>query len=223
MLHSLGVKNSIILAFLCSSAPSAFAQSASDASGVNPGRHRASAELSGFAKFDDNDTGLGAGLGPGVGLGLGYGYRLLPGLELGGGFRYFVQPSRTTDVRVAQLAPSPGMPAPPPQYWVEPAFRLWLLSASARGYFSLGANDRFEAGLIARVGMLGHSGRAGVCCAEVALAPGFRVRILPGTALALSPELAIATTGADQTQSDDHQANVFFGYVSVWLSVVQTL
>lgn len=59
-----------------------------------------------------------------------------------------------------------------------------------------------------------------VCCVELALAPDFRARILPNTAVAFSPQLAIATTGAEQSE---YHAESVFAYGAVWLAVVQTL
>lgn len=190
----------------------ASAQSADFASGVK--RHRLAADLGGFIVAKDEHAG--------VAFGAGYGYRPVSGLEVGASFRYFVRPAYTTDYWIAQEVPAPGAPAPPLEHEVEDAFHLWTLSALVRGYLSLDRNARFELGLTARAGILGHDEERGICCQELALAPDFRARITPTTALAFSPQLSIATTGAHQDRSQDH-VDAIFGYASVWLSVVQSL
>lgn len=200
-----------MLTLICVAARPAFAQSAPHASVVNPGRHRLAAELGGFQLVKDEYAG--------VAFGVGYGYRPVSGVELGAGFRYLVRPSRTTDSLISQPMPSPGVAPSAPQYDVEPAFHMWVLSASVRGYLLLDADARFELGLTARPGILGHGERA-VCCVELAVAPDFRARVLPSTAFALSPQLALATTGAEQSR---YHTDSLFGYAAVWLSVVQTL
>jgi hypothetical protein len=199
-----------MLALVCLGAQPASAQSAPPASDVNPGRHRVAAALGGFQLVKDEYAG--------VAFGVGYGYRPVSGVELGAGFRYLVRPARTTDSLVSQPMPSPGAEPLAPEYHVEPAFHMWVLSAPVRGYLSLDAGARLELGLTARPGILGHDERV-VCCVEFALGPDFRARILPSTAVALSPQLAIGTTGADQS---GYHVESLFGYAAVWLSVIQT-
>lgn len=189
----------------------AAAQSAELASGVK--KHRLTAELGSFWMAKDTR--------PGVAFGVGYGYRPVSGWEVGAGFRYFVRPAHTTETLIPQEVPAPGVSLPPPQHYVEEAFHMWTLSALLRGYLSLDAEARFELGLTVRAGILGADERA-ICCKELALAPDFRARITSSTAIAISPQLAIATTGADQAQSEDY-VDPLFAYASLWLSVVHAL
>jgi len=186
----------------------ASAQSAEFASGVK--NHRLAAELGGFLVTKEDH--------PGVAFGAGYGYRPVSGLELGAGFRYFVRPAYTTEAWVAQESPALGGPELAPQHEVEKALHLWTLSAVARGYFSLDVQARFELGVAVRAGILGHDEQRGICCQELGLAPDFRARIAPSTALAFSPQLSLVRTGAERARDG---VDSLFGYASVWLSVVQ--
>jgi hypothetical protein len=175
-------------------------------------RHRVAGELGGFLLAKEER--------PGVAFGVGYGYRPASCLEVGAGFRYLVRPAYTTDSWIAQETPAPGSPSSPPERAVEEALQLWTLSVLARCYLSLDAQARFELGLTVRAGLLGHDEKRGLCCQELALAPDVRARITRTTAIALSPQLSLATTGTEQEQSDGH-VDRLFGYASVWLSVVQ--
>jgi hypothetical protein len=172
-----------------------------------------SAELGAF-KLAKEDTA-------GAAFGLGYGFRPIHGLELGVGLRYFVQPAHTSGEFIGQPVPAPGMPVQPPEHAVDPGYHFWVFAASVRGFLSLDPARHFELGLSARGGLVRLPDRPGVCCYEGALAPDFRVRILSGTALALAPEVAISTTGADQSKSEDY-VDPIFAYGTLWLSVIQT-
>jgi len=191
----------------------ALAQSASDASDVNLRPHRVSAEVGAFRLAKENYVGAA--------FGLGYGFRPINGLELGLGVRYFVQPERTSDELIPAPAPAPGMPARAPEHAVDPGYHFWLIAVSLRGFLSLDPERLFEVGLSARGGLVSLSERPGFCCFEAALAPDFRVRVLRRTAIALAPEVAISTTGADQSKSEDY-VDPIFAYGSVWLSLIQT-
>jgi hypothetical protein len=159
--------------------------------------------------------------GTGVGIGAGYAYRLLKGLDLGVGLRYLVIPSHDSDTFMGPPAPLPGEPAPPPERYVYPTFRLGFVGVSVRGFVPLDSEDRFELGLTARAGFLAMTGKTGLCCTQIALAPDLRMKLAGNTALQLAPEAAIGTTGDEDSSTSDDHVNEFFLQYAVWLSVVQ--
>jgi hypothetical protein len=212
MEYPLRVVSGVVLILVGCVAEPASAQSADLVAPAK--RHRVAAELGGFLLAKEER--------PGVAFGVGYGYRPVSGIEVGAGLRYLVRPAYPTNSWIAQEEPAPGSPSSPPERHVEEALHLWTLSVLARGYLSLDVQARFELGLTVRAGLLGHDEKSGLCCQELALAPDVRARITRTTAIALSPQLSLATTGAEQEQSDG-QADGLFGYASVWLSVVQAL
>jgi hypothetical protein len=205
-----------ILAVIPSITRSAFADDTQINYSVNQSPHRISAELGVFALAKEEGR-----IGPSFGLG--YAYRALRGLEIGGGLRYLLMPAHTPSyMQAPQILPdgtvAPPQPAPP-----DPAFHFWLASAAVRGYLNLDSADRFELGLTARAGLLAISTKSGPCCVEGAFTPDLRVRLAPGTALQLAPEIALGTTGNHNGPETEDYVDVIFLQYGVWLSVVQAL
>ncbi|MEO8906372.1 MAG: hypothetical protein ABI488_27390 [Polyangiaceae bacterium] len=181
---------------------------------MNRGVHRLSGELGTVQQVK-------SGGAPNVSFGLGYAYRPVKGFEVGAALRYFLTPAHEPRDATAQPAAQPGEPSQAPARYVDPAFHDWFFGPTVRGFVTFGAADRFELGLTLRAGILARSTKPGVCCAEVAVAPGLRVRIARSSAIELAPELAVGTTGADPNQEDT--PDFIYARTAVWVSFVQTL